>query len=54
MKVYIVMQIGCIECGIDSFVLSVHKLKEEAEKMKPSNPRRNDREFEVFEIEVPQ
>lgn len=57
-KLYIVMCIGCLECGNDSRVLATCKTWEEAsdiayQKSKTDDYAYNERRAMVFEIEVP-
>lgn len=43
-KKYMVVQIGCIECGVSSYPVGVYNTLEEAENVSRSHPRTWDSE----------
>jgi len=54
LKRWIIMEIGCLECGIGSDIFGVYKTEEEAELALPKNPDRTDIAYSLFEMEVPE
>ena len=57
MKYYVLVDIGCIECGVESAVIGIYTNKKKAEIIKEDHEKRQmensfgQHNFEIFEID---